>query len=342
MVAAVISLVFNNVDSIFMPYERLTAFLLLLSLLSPLISSKVLENFRKTTFSFINKMIMLLVVASFLGWLTGYYTGVEGRRDFTGLFSHSMILGPMAAICLLNAAYLFYKENNKTLKTFYIFIIIISFLTGILAGSRIALVGALGGILFFHFKYHQYKLTKFLRVALVFLSVLILTYPFWEKYTEFMKVKTNYARTTTELFSSRTDLWFVRIMEFKNSPITGIGYASVDESLDRKFGRIDYYYIEPGSSYLTILSMTGILGFIPFLLLLYSNFLFIYKSNSERLYLAYIGSLFVFLFIHMIAEGYVFSAGSGLFFYFWLSIGNIDILNKRKRLRNAFLPLEAK
>ena len=324
LLAAVISIIFNDVPSIFMPYERLIAFFVLLCLLSPLITSNSLKVFRRTTFFWMNIAIIVVVTLSFFGWLTGFYTGVQGRRDFTGLFSHSMILGPMAAISLLNGLYLFYKEKNFVLKLVYGALIIISFLTIILAGSRIAALGSLAGILFFLYKYHQEKLTKFLRVVLVLGSILIFTYPFWEEYTEFMMAKTYYAQTTAELFSSRTDLWYVRILEFTSSPVTGIGYASVDESLDRKFGKKNYH-IEPGSSYLSILSTIGLIGFIPFFLLVYFNFLFIYKSNSERLYLAYIGSIFVFFIIHMTAEGYIFSAGSGLFFYFWLLIGLIDI-----------------
>jgi O-antigen ligase len=142
--------------------------------------------------------------------------------------------------------------------------------------------------------------------------------------------KISSAQESGDITSSRTNLWNARLTEFSSSPIVGIGFASVNVDLNEE-ARFDEETgkVEPGSSWLAILSMTGILGFLFFFIMFVKYFLFIWKkANSNNIYLCLLGSLLVFYAIHMLGEGYIISSGSGLFFYFWLLLGVIDIYNK--------------
>lgn len=81
--------------------------------------------------------------------------------------------------------------------------------------------------------------------------------------------------------------------------------------------------IEPGSSWLAILSMTGIAGFAFFMTLLFSTVSKLYalfKEDNDDWALLHLGILAVFA-IHFIAEGYVFSGGGALCFLFWFFFG---------------------
>jgi hypothetical protein len=70
--------------------------------------------------------------------------------------------------------------------------------------------------------------------------------------------------------------------------------------------------------------MTGFLGFIPIFILMIKSGIFVFKDKYEPLSSAFLGGMFLLFIVHMFAEGYVLSAGSGLFFYFWLTVGMIE------------------
>ena len=79
--------------------------------------------------------------------------------------------------------------------------------------------------------------------------------------------------------------------------------------------------IEPASSWLAVLSMIGLFGFIPFLGLTLHCISYVFRDKTNPTNSAFLGGMLFLFMVHMIAEGYVLSAGSGLFFYFWLVIG---------------------
>jgi len=321
VVAAMCSIVFNNIPSFFNPYERFIAFLLVISLISPLFRAPLLESFRKKLFNVLNILIIVLSVGSIVGLLSGVYKGKEGRFDFTGFFTHSMVLGPMAGIAIISSIYYLYTTKQKSL---YFVIAALSFLACLASGSRSALVAAAGGVLFFFFKINQGKLTRFMLSLFVVGGILILSFPLWENQTESLMVKMNLAESQGSLAGTRENLWAARIIEFKSSPVMGIGFASVNPEETLRFDE-DSGRIEPGSSWLAILSMTGLFGFIPIIILILKYSVFIFKDKVDSIQKAYYGALLSLFILHMFAEGYVFSAGSGMFFYFWLLLGIIDM-----------------
>ena len=75
--------------------------------------------------------------------------------------------------------------------------------------------------------------------------------------------------------------------------------------------------IEPGTSWLAVLSMTGIIGFILFL----SIFITCFKQSLSNQYSIQLTGLLAFFAVHLLVEGYVFAASNHVCYMFWLILG---------------------
>ncbi|WP_299396357.1 O-antigen ligase family protein [uncultured Gelidibacter sp.] len=329
IIACLTSILINDVPPLFKPYVRFLLFVMILYLVGPLIISTSLMSFRFKLFSLLNKINLVIVVLSLLGLVTGVYRGVavnwmgHTRIDFTGLYNHSMLLGPMAGISVLTSFfYYFRKRNNKKQRLLLVVCVFFSFITVVAAGSRGALIATVLGSLFFLYKIYQGRLSKYLSTVLVIVAALTISFPLWEDKADFLNSKMD-RDAVDDPFDSRTTKWNQRIVEFQSSPIFGIGFASIDIN-----GLDDYNAItgtiEPGSSWLTILSMTGLFGLLPILFLFLRNLLFMIKYDRNRNYTSFVGGLLILVTVHMIIEGYVFASGAFLFFYLWLLLGIIE------------------
>ncbi|MFZ2284906.1 MAG: O-antigen ligase family protein [Lutibacter sp.] len=334
--AGLISIAFNEIPSFFKPYERFAAFLIVMGLVGPMIRNSALQKFRIVLFKMIKVLIVTMVIISFLGIAAGLPTMV-GRGGFAGLFNHSMTLGPMAAIALLICISWGNTSNNKKKRYFFLALAAISFITCLAAGSRAALLAGVAGGLFFYYKVNQGNLSRYVRVIMFTIAIGILSFPLWESYTERIMGKMAFAEDQGDLLVTREALWTIRVLEFEKSPIYGIGFAAVDTSLTDKYDEIEGN-IEPGSSWLAVLSMVGLLGFIPLILLLLGYLKFLYQDKIMKQHSALLGALLILCIVHMMAEGYVFSAGSGMFFIFWFIMGLIEQTKKFKlNMKNSVI-----
>ena len=143
----------------------------------------------------------------------------------------------------------------------------------------------------------------------------LLTFPLWENFTAGLQKK-NENNIELGMYGSRTDKWKARMTEFSSNPIIGIGYASVDSNLDDVgVGGA----VEPGSSWLAILSMTGIIGLLLLVAIIRKPFIYLKAHPSP--YNSLLLGLFVYVCVHMISEGYIFAGGSSLCFIAWLIFG---------------------
>ena len=93
-------------------------------------------------------------------------------------------------------------------------------------------------------------------------------------------------------FSSRESLWMARIAEIKSHPLTGVGFCCVDPRLTPVNTQTGV--IEPGSSWLAIFSMTGILGFLSFIIVFYKTFHHAYSLSSQTESAMFCGCLIFF------------------------------------------------
>lgn len=325
---AIISLLVNDVPAIFKSNERLLIFVLVLAFIGPLIVSKKIFVFRNQIFILINKMLIAFSALSFITYLLGISFPRSGTGSNSGLFVHSLMLGPLASISLLLLMYVKveYKSFNFKMKySKYLNVIIVLVTMSILiSSSRSSIIGTIFGGGFFLFKINQNRISKFLSSIFKIVLLLLITSPLWFSFTEGIRKKMDAAEANNDLASSRSAHWEARFYEFNSSPLFGIGFASADIYSPIAIGiNTENGGLEPGSSWMAILAMTGILGFLTIAFLFITLFFFLWNEKNSLPKSGILGALLVFFTCHMIAEGYILAAGSFLFFYLWMLLGII-------------------
>lgn len=308
------TILINNVNPIFQAEYRLLSWSLLIFAVGPLFFNEFLQEFRKKLLLSLFYTFMIMGSLSFIWWLAGLPS--LGRGHYTGLFTHSMLLAPIASIGSIFAITKIVSTDSNKLKLLFLFLFISNFISLLLSASRGALAGTvLILILFILLSKIKYK------KILILLSIIIGFFSL-----QFVTINLSDSDITKKLANrgvdnTRAELWHDRLLEFDSSPFFGVGFAAQDLTLDGRLGKgaDENGVVEPGSAYLMILSMTGIIGVIA-LLILFSRYLsqIIYLKQNLNNPILYI---FIFFLIHFISEGYIFSSGSLMAFTFWLLIG---------------------
>ena len=316
-----ISLYLSNPIPIFRSWERLMAFMMLFIVASPLIQSVVARNLRRQTLKWILRFSVIISVICFFCYFldinlfeddyreTYYDDYEEFIGHFSGITRHSMLLGPISSIATL---YLI-DEVRKHRRYILLPLIVMTIGTLLFAASRLSIVAAIAGVVLTLLMKYGARM-RIVKYALITCVVATMIYPWTKQYIK--PVINKHENVETGVYDTRTEKIEFRFSEFKKSPIVGIGFASIDPD-----GQDDYDLvtgtIEPGSSWLAILSMTGIVGMILFIGIIVYSYYTIKFTDSYLL-----PSLLFFFIIHMMAEGYVFSSGNTIGFILWLVIGN--------------------
>jgi O-antigen ligase len=332
---AILSTLINNPPAYFRSWERLGLFFLISGAISPLIQNNKLNKFRLQLFDWLMKITLIITVISFIGYFFNInyvpvLVGLITPSHFGGITIHSMILGPIAVISMCYALSLVLNKGlTKKVRCIFIIISFISFFTALLAASRAALGAGIVAVLFLFFKLTGKRISRLVNFVIVAVFLLVLSFPVWESYTTKIIEKQEYGRNSGTMIATRNYKWNARIREFNSNPLLGVGYASAlkdsGDAIDTISGQI-----EPGSSWLAVLSMLGILGFIPFVYLFGSNLFFLYKDKNAIS--ALLGSILIFFILHMFAEGYVFGGNSFQFFCLWLTLGAVTAYCKNNIL----------
>lgn len=326
MITLLVYLTFNilscTIPAVFTPWMRFGLFTLLLIVVSPFVQSKYVRMARRNMLNVVLWIASILSVASFFCRFLGinYMFRVANAEyntagTFSGLFMQSMILGPTAGISSVFLTYRAYIcQNNKT-RIWYLAASLACIGAVFFSASRSALLCTFAGICLM-FMNITHGRRKFLKTATLIVLVTAITFPIWGGITEGVIEKNNNNVQAGSAFSSREGKWNARITEFKSSPIIGIGFSSVDPKLDD----VSFWgTVEPGSSWLAALSMTGLVGTFLLFLIFLEGYKACRKMNSQ--YDALLSGLLTLFTVHMFAEGYVFAAGGFLCFLLWLIIG---------------------
>ena len=327
-----VSILTSQAEKYFYQYERFLGFVVILVCLSSLFKNGALVNFRLSLFTYVFYLLIAVTIISFIGSISGFYVIEDIRGGLIGASRHSMSLGTFAGLTLIFSLKQIIDHSQTVLKKYvWVAILIISILTIFISGARSALISAIIGSLFFLVKYFRNDKKRLFNVLMATVFILIATSSFWLAYTTVMDSKMNRDNTETSLTSSRDGLWNDRINEFISSPLLGVGFGSIDVSIskDTPFNKITGT-LEPGSSWLFLLSSTGLFGFFSFLFLLISKMIRIYTVKNDDSFNSFILGILIFFTIHMFAEGYLLSCGELTFCLFWLTIG----INYRKENYN--------
>lgn len=338
VVAALLSLLWGNPSAIFKSWERFIFFIVVISVISPLITNHSFIRIRVLSFQWVLYLVCFIAISSFFCYFLGInymrYYSIDNTAAgwFGGITVHSMILGPISAISTTYLLWLYFKEKDflsrmkKILLLVGVFCSFGSVLSTASRGSFVAVLVGIISVLYFSFKEN---LMKLLRIFLLTSLVVVIGFPIYAPLAKNLVIKQSANVESGGTFSSRSSKWGNRIAEFKSSPIFGIGFASVDS---RNVDDYDGHTIEPGSSWLGVLSMTGMIGGISVLGLIIRCYVLLgkrIKSCESVLLLSLLNTLIV----HMMTEGYIFAAGSILFFVFWLLVGVIPVIKLDCRLK---------
>ncbi len=314
--AAALSLLMNEVAEKYNAPVRLSLFIMLILSVGPLLYNATLVRFRKLLYEKLMLTFMWVGGVSFLcllGLLPTY-----GMGHFSGLLLHSMLLAPVASFGGLYAFSKFISAEKRQKKLFFC-LFGLNTVCVIFASSRSALLAYVFGfiiyLLFSHFPWRK-TLIVVLGVFALFLAISSdnQTQPDSEGDTVFSRDMEQ---------NTREDLWHDRIAEFNSSPLVGVGFAVQSDTINDQASESDEGRVEPGSTYLMVLSMTGSVGGLAFLVFLIKPLLnqkfwkqVIYSQPDKM-------AVLTFFMVHFIAEGYIFAAGSLLAFTFWSLMGAI-------------------
>ena len=319
------TIILASPNPIFKSFERLLSFLPLYLIGSPLFQSKAFTKFRVTSFNTFLIIFVLLGVGSFFCYFLGINMMTMNRDEleityqtagyFSGLTKQSMMLGPVGGITALFGGYKYMQCKRKI----YLLILIMGYMACIYSASRGAFVASTISLLVLLYKMSVNIKLYFKR--LFFILILIgISSPIWISGTRMLQEKHNVHKDDLELFDSRADKFAYRFAEFISSPIYGVGFSAIDPNIGDKYSRQGV--IEPGSSWLAILSMTGIFGAILFVSMYVRSLKRSLKSSfmyNKKMVL--LSSILVLMSIHWIVEGYIFASGNTLCFFSWLILG---------------------
>lgn len=319
-----LSIAIVSPSSVFHPWIRFGVFAFLYVFASGLVKTDRACLLREYCLKTILAFCILASIGSFIAYFLGInffvdrfeggywlnYRGAAGK--FSGLLTHSMLLGPVSGLSVVSLFYLLITRRKKVL---WIPLIICAGAL-LFSSSRGAVIATIAGAIVVLYC-TSINFSHFFNKAIILILALLLTFPLWEFATEALVSKKNLREENeTGLFDSRSEKISIRIEEFKSSPIFGIGFSSVDTELDEYSE--DTGTIEPGSSWFAVLSMTGVIGFILFLIIICQSFKYSFRDESKYL----VCGLLAFFAIHLLFEGYVFAFNSPLCFIFWIVLGN--------------------
>ncbi|MDD2539599.1 MAG: O-antigen ligase family protein [Desulfuromonadaceae bacterium] len=297
--------------------------------MGPVITSPTACWLRESSWRAFRAGFITISIAS-LAWsllgLPSYWRG-----SFTGVTTYSMLLAPMAAISVLICAN--YAITRRSLL--FACLSIASLFPCLLAGSRAALLAlavafiVLIGIL-------SYR--KSSASIIVLMAMLLLAGFTVFEFSDDLSIDNNtYTNTIIQkgLTNTREKLWKARWQEFNENVFVGvgIGMGKGEEEAGVQKDASGNINVEPGSSYLALLSMTGILGSFGFLLVIVALLrivFFLGSTSFQDIYLTEAFVVLIFLLINMVAEGWILAVGSPFCLLFWLNLGRIWDLAKQK------------
>ena len=323
------SIYFNDIPSFFKSEYRLISFIAITLLVSPAISSNFLAVFRIKLFRNMLTGIVLLVLLSF----ASRFVGLSNNQGmyWCGIVNHSMTLGPVCGIAFITVLsdWIVAGKNYTATKKYCLAVTIIAALACLFgASSRAAILATVMGT--FIVTGAHFKANQIFKWGTLITIVLVLSTPLWSPLWDTVMTKNQNSETLS--LSSREVIWRQRIDEFRSHPVFGTGFGTVDIEAEASLFNEQSGQVETGSSWLSILSMTGLVGIFAFLLLQY-NTIFRFVRLADRKSMILLLGLLFFWYGEMCAEGFWFAAGSFEFFFLWTLFGSFDafsVLQKRE------------
>lgn len=296
-----------------------------------IVTGPVFTGLRANTFRnyLWNQSKNLIIAITLLSFVWNSLHLPQYGKGTAGVTMHCMLLGAISGLASVFSFSNLLALTSRSLIRWGIFTA--SALTCFLSGSRSAVMAAAVGCAIVLIMKSQNVILRLICI----IGIIMITTFVWSAFDlggsdlETINASKSILNPyTKEIFqkgkiNTRQQLWANRVEEFLESPASGVGigvdtFASVKKSIG---GNV----IEPGSSYLAVLSMTGILGAMGLLLLLCS----LGGQMVKRSYLipktdlVQAASVGAFWAVHAVAEGWIFAGGSLLCLLFWIWVGRL-------------------
>lgn len=339
-----VSLLLNHPVANYYSVIRFCFFCGMLCLLSPLINSVYIQNFRSHLWRYMVRLIQLVVILSLILYIKTLI--VDGRGRLFLIVFHPMLLSCFAgfAAVIVSSRLLRGRNNDSVFALcFDIFSLIASLLVMIWGGSRGTILSvAAAEVYLFIIYYDRWKKLRWLMFALV--SAIVLVSAVGGDVTYRVKKKFEIGCEHNSLIFSRKQLWQSRLEEFGDRPLLGIGFTNAtrvstlygNKSVDVTPERSSME--EPGSSWLSVLSNTGVIGFSIIAFWTAGLFAVIRRRRKEGDVDALLfGAALVFMCIGGLFEGWFLYAGSATFFLYWLLTSMILDFKSPRRFINKSL-----
>ncbi|MBQ4632731.1 MAG: O-antigen ligase family protein [Prevotella sp.] len=255
-------------------------------------------------------------------WL---YIGQDFTLSFSGFTNNPMWLSAACGIGVIFLSYWMNRLWNNKKRIMALLMLPLIFLTLqtlVWGASRSALGISIGASVLLIFLSNKKIIRTFVMLCSFALLACIAT-PILMADSEKMQSKKGGMEFVDEDGeTSRTQLWNMRIKEFESSPLWGIGFGVTGIDDEAKTGRA-----ETGSGWLTVLSQTGIIGFVLSILIVFRAILPL-RLLRDNTRMALYSAILAYLCLHTMFEAYLFQSGWYLCFVFWLTVSVLDDYRK--------------
>lgn len=145
-----------------------------------------------------------------------------------------------------------------------------------------------------------------------------------------ISVNRNYAHgEQTDITSGRISIWKIGLDAFKDSPVLGIGYRSIDDAMKSQLSENGYSNSGAGGMhnvYITVLVSSGIVGFLLFAVLivfLLLKVLKIYLNKQMPLYVKTLATFIPAWLVGELVESRIFLSFTNMSVFFWITAGYV-------------------
>lgn len=249
------------------------------------------------------------------------HIGEKFTLDFSGFTVHPMWLSAACGIATIFFVYQMvniYDKKGLLRSLLMLPLIYASVMVTVWGASRSALGISIGAALLLVYVTNK-NISKTFGIVVLISIMGVIALPRFVEGSERMQNKKEVKSITD---NSRGTLWTARVNEFISSPLWGIGFSATGIGEEKKVGRA-----ETGSGWLSVLSQTGLIGFILILLIVKRAILPLrYLRENKEIALFY--ALFIYMSLHTVFEAYLFQGGWYLCFLYWLIVGVLDDYKK--------------
>lgn len=317
----------GNVNPILNSWPRLISFIFAINIIGPLLINTKTIKFRNILFITCIYSILIIFIINIGLVIKMDAINFEG---YNGNLESQLLLGALASLSIITFTVLFIYTKSLFYKFIYLISFIISFPVLLLSASRSAILSLIISLCF----YFIFNLKKSLPIISFLFLFTLLTFDKLQIYSNVLIEKIDKRNNSGDITAGRSGIYYDNFLDFKANPLFGSGFynlINVSNSKINNDGSLEY-----SSSWLFILSSTGILGLFYFLHLIYKSIITSVKMNYNKIdkYDTIACLYMIFFIVHSNFEGYIFSAGGLLFFTFWITYSKITTIKFNENTAN--------